>query len=236
MSDFAVGGERKERVLITGGNRGIGLALAEQLSARGARVLVACRAASAELSALTKFPERQVEVIEGLDVRRPEALSSALSDLGVKRLDLLINNAGILRRDQLGKLSYDQLEEQLAVNTLGPLRVVEACLPFLDRGSKIANVSSRMGSIEDNSSGGMYGYRLSKAALNMASVSLAQDLKTRGVAVIVLHPGYVRTGMTGHNGLIDTEESARGLIERIDSLTLETTGTFWHTNGDQLPW
>ena len=233
MSDLAVGGER---VFITGGNRGIGLALAEQLSARGAQVLVACRAASTELTALANSPERQVKIIEGLDVRRPEALSSALSDLGVKCLDLLINNAGILRRDHLGNLSYDQLEEQFAVNTLGPLRIVEACLPLLNRGSKIANISSRMGSIDDNSSGGMYGYRLSKAALNMASVSLAQDLKSRGVAVIVLHPGYVRTGMTGHNGFIDTDESARGIIERIDSLTLEATGTFWHANGDQLPW
>lgn len=222
-------------ILITGGNRGIGLALTEQLSARGAtRVLVACRQASDELNALAS--SAQVEVIEGVDVREPSAITEQLSARGVTTLDLLINNAGVLTRESLGSVDYDQMRFQFEVNTLGPLKVVEACLPLLSSGSKIANISSRMGSIADNTSGGMYGYRASKAALNMVGVSLARDLAAQGVAVATLHPGFVRTGMTGGRGLIETDESARGLIARIDALSLETSGGFWHSNGDELPW
>ena len=222
-------------ILITGGNRGIGLALTEQLSAREAtRVLVACRQASDELNALAS--SAQVEVIEGVDVREPSAITEQLSARGVTTLDLLINNAGVLTRESLGSVDYDQMRFQFEVNTLGPLKVVEACLPLLSSGSKIANISSRMGSIADNTSGGMYGYRASKAALNMVGVSLARDLAAQGVAVATLHPGFVRTGMTGGRGLIETDESARGLIARIDALSLETSGGFWHSNGDELPW
>lgn len=223
-------------VLITGGNRGIGLALTEQLSARGDRIIVACRQSSPELDALVADPNRQVSVISEVDVRAPDQLLNQLRELGIDSLHVLINNAGLLRRDRLGTIDYEQMIEQFMVNTLGPLKVIEACLPLLKVGSKIANVTSRMGSIEDNTSGGMYGYRMSKAALNMASMSLARDLAAKKVAVTVLHPGYVRTGMTRYNGLIDTDESARGLIQRIDDLTLQTSGTFWHTNGEQLPW
>ena len=223
-------------VLITGGNRGIGLALTELLSARGDRVVVACRQSSSDLDALVSDSNRQVSVISEIDVRSPDPLLSQVRELGIDSLDVLINNAGLLRRDRLGALNYDQIIEQFMVNTLGPLKVVETCLPLLKAGSKVANVTSRMGSIDDNTSGGMYGYRSSKAALNMASVSLARDLAAKKIAVTVLHPGYVRTGMTGYNGLIDTDQSARGLIQRIDDLTLQTSGTFWHANGEQLPW
>jgi NAD(P)-dependent dehydrogenase (short-subunit alcohol dehydrogenase family) len=100
----------------------------------------------------------------------------------------------------------------------------------------VAIVTSRMGSIEDNTSGGRYGYRMSKCAVNMAGRSLAHDLKDAGVAVAILHPGFVRTDMTGHQGLVDPPESAAGLIARIDELTLETSGGFWHANGERLPW
>ena len=223
-------------VLITGGNRGIGLALTELLSARGDRVVVACRQSSSDLDALVLDSNRQVSVISEIDVRSPDPLLSKVRELGIDSLDVLINNAGLLRRDRLGALNYDQIIEQFMVNTIGPLKVVETCLPLLKAGSKVANVTSRMGSIDDNTSGGMYGYRSSKAALNMASVSLARDLAAKKIAVTVLHPGYVRTGMTGYNGLIDTDQSARGLIQRIDDLTLQTSGTFWHANGEQLPW
>ncbi len=223
-------------VLITGGNRGIGLALTQQLSQRGERVIVACRQGSDELNALVNDESRSVQLIENLDVRSPQTLGQALKDLGVTKLDLLINNAGLLVRDSLTDLDYTTIQAQFDINTLGPLKVTEACLPFLAEGSKVANVSSRMGSVTDNTSGGMYGYRISKAALNMASMSLAKDLAPQGIAVIILHPGYVRTGMTGHNGLIDTDESAQGLIKLIDELSLETSGQFWHTNGEALPW
>lgn len=224
------------QILITGGNRGIGLALTKQLSARGDQILVACRQASPELQALVDDASSQVRIIEGIDVKAPKQLLAKIQGLGVNSLDVLINNAGLLRRDQLGALNYEYIEEQFMVNTIGPLKIVETCLPLLKAGSKIANVSSRMGSIADNTSGGMYGYRTSKAALNMVSVSLAKDLEPKGIAVIVLHPGYVRTAMTGNNGLINTDESARGLIQQIDKLTPQTSGTFWHTNGEELPW
>lgn len=225
-----------QTVLITGGNRGIGLALTQQLSQRGDRVIVACRQASEALRSLATHSPSPVHIIEDLDVRSPERLNQELQGLGINKLDLLINNAGLLARDSIKQLNYEQIQAQFEINTLGPLKVTEACLEFLSKGSKIANVSSRMGSISDNSSGGMYGYRISKAALNMASMSLAKDLAPQGIAVIILHPGYVRTGMTGHNGLIDTDESAQGLIQRIDELSLETSGQFWHTNGEALPW
>ncbi len=109
-------------------------------------------------------------------------------------------------------------------------------LDNLGEGSKVAIITSRMGSIGDNTSGSRYGYRMSKAAVNIAGVSLAHDLREREIAVAILHPGFVRTGMTNHSGNIDPPEAARGLLARIDELTLETSGGFWHANGERLPW
>ena len=224
-------------ILITGGNRGIGLALVDQLSARADHhIIVACRSASPELETLADDRGRAVSIIERFDVRAPEELSARLHTLGVNTLSVLINNAGVLAGDDLTRLDYAEIELQFAVNALGPLKVTEACLPFLHSGSKIANITSRMGSIDDNTSGRQYGYRMSKAALNSASKSLAIDLAPRGVSIAVLHPGYVRTGMTGYRGLIEAAESARGLIARIDELNLNNSGTFWHCNGEVLPW
>jgi NAD(P)-dependent dehydrogenase (short-subunit alcohol dehydrogenase family) len=151
-------------------------------------------------------------------------------------IDVLVNNAGILTSESLDNLDFDRIRRQLEINSLGPLRVTAALLPRLGRGSKVAIVTSRMGSIGDNTSGGRYGYRMSKAAVNAAGKSLAMDLKPRGIAVALLHPGFVRTDMTGHNGMVDPEESARGLIARIDELSLQSTGRFWHMNGEELPW
>ncbi len=128
------------------------------------------------------------------------------------------------------------MRRQFEVNSLGPLRVTAALRGNFGEGSKVAIITSRMGSIADNTSGGRYGYRMSKTAVNMAGRSLAQDLREAGVAVVILHPGFVRTDMTGGQGLIDAPESAAGLIARIDELTLETSGSFRHTNGEDLPW
>ena len=122
------------------------------------------------------------------------------------------------------------------VNSLGPLLITQALLGNLGEGSKVGIITSRMGSIADNDSGGSYGYRMSKAAVNAAGKSLAIDLKPRGIAVGILHPGWVRTDMTGRNGLIDANESAKGLLARMDELNLDNTGTFWHANGELLPW
>ncbi len=216
--------------LVTGANRGIGLELCRLLKARGERVIAACRGASPELKALG------VQIEEGVDVADNASLIALGQRLKGQKLDTLIANAGILRSEDLGNLDYGSIEAQWQVNALGPLRTVEALLPSLRHSSKIALITSRMGSIGDNGSGGYYGYRMSKAALNAAGMSLARDLQGKGVAVITLHPGFVRTDMTGGSGGIDPAESATMLIARIDALTLKTTGKFLHANGEELPW
>ena len=216
--------------LVTGANRGIGLEYCKQLLQRGEQVIAVCRTPSPELSALN------LRVETGIDVTISESISTLVQSLEGQPLELLINNAGILKRESLDDMNYPQILEQFEVNAMGPLRLTHALLPNLHQGSKIAMMTSRMGAIADNTSGMRFGYRMSKAALNIASVSLAHDLRSRGIAVAILHPGYVRTEMTGHSGLIDADESVRGLLERIDTLTLETSGTFWHSNGEILPW
>jgi NAD(P)-dependent dehydrogenase (short-subunit alcohol dehydrogenase family) len=148
----------------------------------------------------------------------------------------LINNAGILRISNLETVSADAVQEQLNVNSIGPLLVTQVLLPAMHSGSKLALITSRMGSIADNTSGGSYAYRMSKAALNAAGKSLAIDLQPRGIAVVILHPGFVRTEMTGRNGMVDADESARNLLARIEELELEQTGRFLHMNGEPLPW
>jgi NAD(P)-dependent dehydrogenase (short-subunit alcohol dehydrogenase family) len=217
-------------VVITGANRGIGLELARQFKRRGDDVVAVCRKPSDELAKL------DVEVVEGVDVADEASVERLAKGLEGRTINALVNCAGILSDESLGDLDFDRIRRQFEVNSLGPLRVTAALRDNLGQGSRVAIITSRMGSIEDNTSGGRYGYRMSKAAVNMAGRSLANDLKDDGVAVAILHPGFVRTEMTGHQGLIDPPESAAGLIARIDEVTLETTGSFWHTNGEVLPW
>ena len=217
--------------LVTGANRGIGLELARQLHARGDTVIATCRSSSAELDAVG------CRVLEGIDVGSDgvgEALDAAL-DPG-ERIDVVVNNAGIGGWDSLERFDPDLARRQFDVNTLGPLRVTLALLPRLGQGAKVGFVSSKAGSIGDRPSGGNYGYRMSKAALNAAGMSLARDLRGDGIAVAILHPGYVRTDMTDHAGNIDPADAAKQLVDRIEALTLENTGTFWHANGQILPW
>lgn len=217
-------------VLITGANRGIGLELAKLYAERGWQVTGVCRQSSAELDEIAD------RVIDGIDVTRKEDVAKLSELLDGKNLDLLINNAGLLQDEKLGSIDFDSIRTQMEVNALAPLQVVEALLPNLREGGKIANITSRMGSIADNDSGGRYGYRASKAALNAFGKSLAMDLKPRGIAVAQLHPGYVKTRMVNFGGLITPEEAALGLAERIENLNLANTGSFWHSNGEELPW
>ena len=217
-------------VLITGANRGIGLALTQEYINQGWHVVAVCRQASVELG------ETPAQIITGVDVTKTadvHALAGTLTDI---KIDVLINNAGILHNDHLGEIDYGNLTQQFLVNAQAPLQVTEVLLGHLNAGAKIAFITSRMGSIADNSSGGFYGYRMSKAALNAAAKSLSLDLKPRGIAVALLHPGYVQTAMVNFGGDISAAESARRLTRRIAELNMDNTGGFWHSNGDRLEW
>ncbi|MFO7909539.1 SDR family oxidoreductase [Vreelandella aquamarina] len=217
-------------VLVTGANRGVGLALAEQYHKAGWRVIGACRESSDDLQAVA------AKVIDRIDVTQPDSVAALANALAGETLDLLINNAGLLQDESLGSLDFDSIRTQMEINAYAPLRVCETLLPLLKSGSKIANITSRMGSIADNDSGGRYGYRASKAALNAFGKSLAMDLKPKGIAVAQLHPGYVKTRMVNFGGVISPEDAAAGIVARIDALTLDNTGGFWHSNGEELPW
>lgn len=216
--------------VVTGANRGIGLELVRQLSARGARVVAVCRRSSPELDALG------VRIESGRDLTLATAWPELAERLANDEIDLLVQNAGMLVADSLGDIDPAGVRAQFELNALAPLFLTRALASRLRAGSKVALVTSRMGSMGDNGSGGYYGYRMSKAALNAAGVSLARDLAPRGIAVVILHPGAVRTDMTGGQGMIEAEESVRGLLQRIDELQLETTGRFLHQNGEVLPW
>lgn len=216
--------------VITGANRGIGLSFCRLYQARGYRVYAACRTPSQALISLG------VDVIDNVDVSEQQGVERLASALDGVIIDLLINNAGILRNEVLGSIDQDSIRQQFETNALAPLMVTEALRNQLASNAKVALITSRMGSVTDNTSGGRYGYRMSKAALNIAGVSLAHDLKAQGVAVAILHPGLVGTEMIGGHGDITPDEAAERLSQRITGLTLSNSGTFWHSNGDVLPW
>ena len=223
-------------VLVTGADRGIGNALCRAYHARGDTVIAACLGDSEALRALG------IRVEPGVDVTSDEAvqrLARRLAETGTV-LDLLINNAGIAERDVLGALDYDAIRRQLEVNTLGPLRVTEALLGRLKPGSTVAFITSRIGSLDDNRSGGLYGYRISKCAANMVALNLAHDLGKRGIAAAILHPGMVATAMTfddERRHARTPEDAAADLIERIDLAEPGAAPAFWHApERTIIPW
>jgi NAD(P)-dependent dehydrogenase (short-subunit alcohol dehydrogenase family) len=216
-------------VLVTGCNRGIGLEVCRQYKERGDDVIAVCRNASEELNSIG------VRVIEGVDVTDDKGVSKLAEELKGEIIDVLLNNAGILHRDNFETVDYDDMLEQYRVNTIGPLRVTRALRANLKKGSKVGIVTSRVGSIEDNGSGDYYGYRASKTAANMVGMNLHHDLSPDGIAVALLHPGYVATDMTGGTG-VSPVDSANGLISRMDELNLDNSGGFWHAEGYTLPW
>lgn len=217
-------------VVVTGASRGIGLALCGLYQNRGHSVVAVCRNATEELKALG------VEIVEGVDVAALDAGTRLATALAGRRVDVLINNAGVFGNATLGEIDFDDVLRQYTVNAVAPLRITEALLPMLGQGSKVAMITSRMGSITDNGSGGYYAYRMSKTALNAAGVSLARDLAPRGIAVVLLHPGFVQTRMVGFAGDIAPQQAAEGIAARIDELDLASTGCFRHSNGQSLPW
>lgn len=222
-------------VVITGANRGIGIALTQAYLNQGATVIALCRTTSETLGAT------DAQIIEGIDVTDDESIETLAHKLNMllgdgAAIDILINNAGIMLNESLDAMRFSNIEKQFAINSVAPLKLTYHLLPLLKAGSKLALVTSRMGSMADNSSGGYYGYRMSKAALNAVGVSLAHDLKPKGIAVALLHPGYVQTDMALGGGEITADHAARGLVDRIGELTIASSGGFWHSNGDTLPW
>ena len=222
-----------KNVWITGTNRGIGLALTQLYCQKGYNVFACCRKASKELIFTS------ATIIEGIDVTDDSTFSKLDTYLSSSSVDIFINNAGLLQNEVISNLSSfakKSIETQFKVNTLGPLYLTGYLYSYLKEGSKLVYVTSRMGSIADNSSGSRYGYRMSKAALNAAVKSIAIDLKDKQVPVCLVHPGWVRTDMTKHSGNIDPESVALQISARIQESSLENSGVFFHADGTVLPW
>ncbi|WP_029012886.1 SDR family oxidoreductase [Niveispirillum irakense] len=223
-------------VIITGANRGIGLELARQYSADGWTIIATARepATAADLTALPG-----VEV-KALAVDDSAAITAFAASLAGRRIDLLINNAGIMGPD-LPAQSRDGIDaagwvQTMQVNALAPILLALAVKPFLAPGAKIATISSQLGSIAENESGGMYAYRASKAAVNMGNRSLAADLRDAGITCLVLHPGWVQTDMGGAKAPVTVPDSAAGLRRVIAGATLADSGSFIAYDGRRLPW
>jgi NAD(P)-dependent dehydrogenase (short-subunit alcohol dehydrogenase family) len=222
-----------KNVVITGANRGIGFELAKLYALKGYAVTGICRDTSVELEDIAE------QVISGIDLtatKAIEAVGSLVEQLIDGPVHILINNAGIFSNETLDDLNLARIRQQFEVNAIIPLQIAHALLPLMEEGSKIANITSRMGSMGDNGSGGYYGYRASKAALNAFGKSLAVDLKDRGIAVAQIHPGFVQTRMVNFQGEITPEQAASGIMARIAQLDMLNTGSFWHSNGQELPW
>jgi len=224
----------KKTVLITGANRGLGLEFAHQYAEAGWNVIGTARKpeSATELNALS------VRVMK-LDVADPKSVAALASDLKGASIDLLINNAGIFPRvGSLEETDFAAALQTYEVNTLGPMRVTRALLPNLREGSgkTVVSITSGLGSIENNTSGRYYGYRESKAALNMFTKSLASELRDDGFICVVISPGWVQTDMGGPGANLTPEESISGMRAVISKLSPEDTGTYWNYNGDSLPW
>jgi NAD(P)-dependent dehydrogenase (short-subunit alcohol dehydrogenase family) len=228
-------------VLVTGANRGLGLEFARQYGADGWKVYAACRAPgeAQALRDLAAASGGRIEVM-ALDVRDTASVRAAAAKLAGVAIDLLLNNAGVgsPKGQKLGSLDYAAWQRVLDTNTLGPMRVTEAFLGNVEQGSqkKVVTITSKMGSIDDNGSGGSYAYRSSKAAVNMVVKSLSIDLADRGITCIVVHPGWVRTDMGGPSGLISPEQSIAGIRKLIAGLEPADAGKFFNYDGQPIPW
>ncbi len=229
-----------KHVVITGANRGIGLELVRQVAAKGHAVTAACRRPDAA-EHLLALQESQPEVdVVPLELNDAHSIDRFVHELDGRGIDVLLNNAGIYgQRDAtLGKVDAEAWHEAFHVNTIAPLMLTQKLLPHLRKGAdrRLAYLSSKMGSIADNTSGGSYVYRSTKAALNQVVRSLSEDLRADGFIALALHPGWVRTDMGGPNGLIDTETSASGLWSVIENATTEQSGHFLNYDGSTIEW
>jgi len=228
-------------VLVTGANRGLGLEFARQYGADGWKVYAACRAPgeARALRDLAAASDGRIEVI-ALDVSDTASVRAAAARLEGVAIDLLLNNAGVgsPKGQKLGSLDYAAWQRVLDTNTLGPMRVTEAFLGNVEQGrqKKVVTITSKMGSIDDNGSGGSYAYRSSKTAVNMVVKSLSIDLAGRGITCVVVHPGWVRTDMGGPNGLISPEQSIAGIRRLVAGLVPADAGKFFNYDGQPIPW
>ena len=225
--------------LITGASTGLGLHLALTLAKEGYVTYATMRNLEKSTALLELATAAGLELyVRQLDVQDTASVDRCIAEIVEQhqRIDVLINNAGVFHNETLEDMNLDTIRRQFEVNALSLLKVTHTLLPFLKEGSKVANITSRMGSVEDNGSGAYYGYRASKAALNAMGKSLALDLKSMGISVAMVHPGFVQTRMVGFNGDISAKEAATGIAARIEDLNLENTGGFWHSNGQTLPW
>ena len=225
-------------VLITGSNRGLGYEFVKQYSENGFNVLACCRNKNnaKELEELS-ITSNKIKVYE-LDVGNVKAIKSLSQQLQNEKIDVLINNAGIYRSSTVGNINYDEWVESFKINTIAPYQIIENFLNQIINSDlkKIVSVTSKMGSIDDNTSGGSYIYRSSKTALNSMMKCLTHDLKNQGVATLTLHPGWVRTDMGGPGGWIDSFESVQGMIKQIDKLKIEDSGNYLDYAGKPINW
>ena len=225
-------------VVVTGANRGLGLEFCQQYLDEGYKVYACCRSpeSAQELLKLKQFAGEQLETVP-LDVTNPAQITNLKYTLHDQKIDLLINNAGVYgERLPFGKVNEQEWTQVLRVNTVAPLMVVQELVDLMAADGKILLMTSKMGSMGDNTSGGSYIYRSSKAALNAVGKSLAHDLAGKGIAVAVCHPGWVQTDMGGPHGLINTETSITGLRGVMDRLTLDNSGEFFNYDGRVIPW
>jgi NAD(P)-dependent dehydrogenase (short-subunit alcohol dehydrogenase family) len=226
------------QVLITGANRGIGLEFAKQYAADGWKVLACCRLPD-QATELHDFASKNSNVhVLSLNVADFTQIDHLATQLKDESIDLLINNAGIYPHSEFGDTNYDDWAKAFKVNAMATLKMAEAFVQHITRSQlkKIASLTSKMGSIDDNTSGESYSYRSSKTALNMVMKSLSIDLKPYGISVVTLHPGWVKTDMGGYNALIDTHTSVTGLREVIDKLNLNNSGRFIAFDGKEIAW
>ncbi|KAG6622992.1 Short chain dehydrogenase [Phytophthora cinnamomi] len=225
-------------VLITGSNRGIGLAFTRHYVANGWKVIAAAR----DVEGATDLKELAVAKIVPLDISDEASIAKAAETLKGEPIDLLINNAGMGGGGGIPDVTKAEMMKLFEVNAVGPFLMTRALLPNLklavakNGSATVGQVTSRMGSIADNGSGGRYSYRASKSALNMLNKSLSVDLKDDKIIALALHPGYVVTRMTGHTGEVTTEESVAGLTKIIADAKPEDSGKYFHFRGDILLW
>lgn len=225
---------------ITGANRGIGLELTRQLAKRGDKIIATARELdkASELRALADAHRDQINLFT-LDATRDDSVKDFAKDVGTRSIDVLVNNAGTIgtKPQTTREMNFDGFLTTLNTNTLGPLRVIQALLPNLklSPAPKIITISSMMGSMASASSDTL-GYRVSKAGVNKVMQAVHTDFKPRGIAVLTLHPGWVRTEMGGAGADISVDESARGIVARIDELTLKNSGRFLDYDSSERAW